>query len=127
MRKIFLLLGFLTFIATSCRKDQGPISLHNHSHGVSYTNDIQPIWNANCISCHDETHFALNLKSCCSWYELMTTGLNAPYVDTVTPSASVLHMRLAGTQLPAMPPGNPLTQAEIDLVFQWIEEGAKNN
>lgn len=125
---IFSLAFILTAGFVSCRKDLGPIVIPPVNPApVSFANDIQPILTTACVSCHDENHQYLNLKSCCSYYELLITGTNAPYVDTVNPEQSIIYMRLMGTSLPAMPFGTPLPQNEIDLILRWIQEGARNN
>lgn len=127
--KYIVVVVFIHSIAiVSCRKDIGPIVIPPvNPPPVSFVNDIQPIFDASCVSCHDEFHQYLNLKPCCSYYELLFTGTNAPYVDTINPEQSMIYMRLMGTASPAMPFGNPLPQNEIDLVLRWIQEGAKNN
>ena len=124
-----LLIGFLSVIFATCDKHSGPIIIAPPPVvPISYANEIQPIFNANCVSCHDDAHFALNLQPCCSWDQLWTGGLNAPYVNTANPSLSKLHKRIIGTELPAMPPGGPqLLQSDIDKIYRWIEEGAINN
>jgi len=130
---IFIL--FLLFFF-SCEKDSGPLIVEPIVPNppspvfVSYANEIQPIFNANCVHCHNETHPFLNLLTCCSWDELLISGASAPYVDTLYPSESYLYIRIAGAgqNPPEMPPGGPfLLQAETDKILKWIQEGAKNN
>ena len=130
MKGLYLLcVAALSVLLTiTCRKDSGPhVVLPLQPVPVSFSQDIQPIFNANCISCHDESHAYLNLKTCCSWYELWTTGFSAPYLDTIAPLQSLLHKRISGAQLPIMPPMGQMQQGDIDLVARWITEGARNN
>lgn len=118
----------LVLLFSGCRKDSGPVIIPPPVvPPVSFSQDIQPIFDVACISCHNEWHASLNLQDSVSWRELWTTGANAPYVDTLNPLQSILHLRLTGAQLPAMPPSTPLTQAEIDLIDKWMEEGARDN
>lgn len=128
MKKISAVALLLTFLFSACRKDSGPyINPPGVIDSVSYANDIQPIFDSYCISCHDENHTYLNLKSCCSWDELISTGYYAPYIDTINPEQSTLYERITGVP-PVMPPsGNLLSQQDITLITQWMEEGAKNN
>lgn len=122
---IAILIGSLY---TSCRKDIGPVVVPPAiTTPVSFRNDVQPIFNASCISCHNATHQYLQLDSCCSYYELFFTGANAPYVDTLNPSQSLIIKRMTGEIGPTMPLTGQLPQDQIDLVLRWIEEGAKNN
>jgi hypothetical protein len=140
MKNLFaLLLMCLSFLFFSCEKDSGPVfnipdkvSTVNDSvpSFTSFSKDIQPIFNMNCVVCHNENHPFLNLKACCSWEEILISGSSAPYVDTISPSESYLYIKLAGAgQNPAeMPPGGPyLSKPETDKILKWIEEGAKNN
>lgn len=113
---------------TSCRKDVGPLVVPPAvTTPVSFRNDVQPIFNASCISCHNASHQYLQLDSCCSYYELFFTGSSAPYIDTLTPSNSLLIKRMTGEIGPTMPLTGQLPQDQIDLVLRWIEEGARNN
>ena len=134
MRKpvvIFFLCSSALFF--SCEKDIGPVIKAPDvpvKNFVSFSNDIQPIFNANCIVCHTEFHPFLNLKPCCSWDELLVSGSSAPYIDTLSPLESYLYIMVAGADMnPAqMPPGGPyLPKSETDKILKWIQEGAKNN
>lgn len=122
------LVVLVTSLYTSCRKDVGPITIPPAiTTPVSFKNDVQVIFNSSCISCHNATHPYLQLDSCCSYYELFFTGTNAPYIDTLTPSNSLLLKRLRGEIGPTMPLTGVLPQDQIDLIARWIEEGARNN
>lgn len=124
---IWLIVIVITLF-NSCRKDTGPLVIPGPvTQPVSFSNDIQPIFNSACISCHNATHPSLQLDSCCSYYELLFVGNNAPYVDTVNPAESRLIKRMTGEIGPTMPLTGALPQDQIDLVLRWIEEGARNN
>ncbi len=134
MKNRIVIVGLATLLTltavfySSCRKDTGPIVIAPATTApVSFRNDIQPLFNSSCISCHNAAHQYLQLDSCCSYYELFFTGTNAPYVDTLVPSQSLIVKRLTGEIGPTMPLTGPLPQSDIDLVIRWIEEGAKNN
>jgi hypothetical protein len=43
------------------------------------------------------------------------------------PEQSKLYLRLIGQGGPVMPPGNPLPEKLITLIYNWIKQGAKNN
>lgn len=125
---IALLLALIGILMYSCRKDEGPIVIPPAvTIPVSFRNDVQPIFNSSCISCHNATHQYLQLDSCCSYYELFYTGTNASYIDTLNPSNSILIKRMTGEIGPTMPLTGQLPQDQIDLVLRWIEEGARNN
>ncbi len=92
---------------------------------VDYPTQIQPIFNASCTSCHG-SNGGVNLTS---FEALMgSTGVNygSNLVVAGDPDASGLVDKIEpnpqfGNQ---MPQGGMLQQSEIDLIRQWISEGA---
>ena len=94
---------------------------------VDYTTQIQPIFDNNCTSCHSDggTYFGgLDLSS----YSLVIEGGSSG--NTIVPldhSGSELFNRITldESDNEFMPKyGTPLSQTEIDLIAQWIDEGA---
>ena len=103
---------------------------------VDYNDDIQPIWNTNCISCHTSTHNSgLNLTSGNSLGELVdvqSEGVNyggALRVASGDPGSSVLYDKITngGTYGGQMPPSDLITSANRSLVQTWITELASDN
>jgi hypothetical protein len=136
MRKIFnIIFCSVIVIFSGCEKDTGPVIIKPiipEDTTVSFANEIQPIFNANCIHCHNTIHPFLNLLSCCSWEGLVEhpTSFWGSYLDTINPSESYLYVRVHGwgQNPPEMPPGGPyLSDEETDLILAWIRQGAKNN
>ena len=118
-----LIIVLLLIILISCDKDS--------QSGVSYAFDIQPIFNLRCTSCHgDPGTNDLNLSS----YETLMAGnsLNGPVVIPGDADNSILYDAIANDQ-PAsvssrMPEGEtPLSDTQIQLIEDWINEGAKDN
>lgn len=91
---------------------------------VSFSLDILPILQQDCILCHGGAG-GLDLES----YEGLITGGNSGLV--VIPGnadGSLLPRRLDGTVPPTMPLDAPaLTSPEIERIRQWIREGALDN
>ena len=94
---------------------------------VDYSTQIQPIFNDNCISCHIDggAYFGgLDLSS----YSLVMEGGSSG--NTIVPfdhSSSELFNRITLDEgdYEFMPQnGTSLSQSEIDLIAQWIDEGA---
>ena len=84
---------------------------------VDYNNDIQPIFQSRCISCHGYSG-GLNLTS---YSNLMNGGNSGPSVEDGNHSSSLLYIRVEnGT----MPPIGTLEPDQINLIAQWIDEGA---
>ena len=92
--------------------------------GVSYSQDIQPIFQARCSSCHPG-FASLNLQTHAG---LIAGGVSGPAIIPGDPSSSLLIARITGTITPQMPLGQtPLTSFQIGLITTWIQEGAQNN
>jgi hypothetical protein len=100
---------------------------------VSFSKQIQPIFDARCTTCHggsgglvlDEGESYSNLAN-------VTAQKSCPSEKRVTPgnaSASVLYKKISGTSCGTQMPkkGPPLSEAEIRLIRTWIDEGARNN
>ena len=49
------------------------------------------------------------------------------YIVPGNPEKSQLYNELTGNGYKQMPPGNPLPPATIQLFYDWIKQGAKNN
>ena len=94
---------------------------------VNYESQIQPIFNNNCIFCHQNGGSAtLNLAT---YSGVMSGGWSGPAIIAGDYQNSLLYQRIiqpTGTD-GSMPPNDPLSQAQIDLIAQWIEEGAGNS
>lgn len=134
-------LAFLSIISIgallfhSCEKDSGPVTIvpvppiDSSIHYVSFSGVIQPIFNTECVSCHDANqNFGPNLKDGYSWDQLLYSGPNPPYVDSINPENSILIQRLRGVELNLMPPGGPqISEALIDSIALWMTQGCRDN
>ena len=93
---------------------------------VSYTNQIQPIFNTNCTSCHVGGGAAtLDLTS---YDGVMSGGVSGLSIISGNNENSELYIRIILPEGSAgsMPPNDPLSPEEIDLIGDWINEGANN-
>lgn len=85
---------------------------------ISYQNDIVPLWNE-CTSCHGQTKPILSPNS----YANLLNG----YVVANNANASILYKALIGNGAPLMPPGSQWPASKINLVKNWINQGALDN
>ncbi len=101
-----------------------PTATPGGSATVSYSQDVQPIFNQRCIMCHGGSA-GLWLDS----YERVMAGSErGPVVVPGEPEASELYRRITGVSQPSMPLGQPpLSQQEIETIRRWIAEGAPKN
>ena len=87
---------------------------------VDYTTEIQPIFDTNCGNCHlGNSSGDLNLSN---YNNLMSS-------DVVVPGnheSSELYDRITRSESEQgdMPPTGFLSQSDIELIAQWIDEGA---
>ena len=91
---------------------------------VSYANDILPLW-GQCVGCHDGSvpPDMRDDDSHDSYIELLN-GFVVPF-DT---DASTLYKSLLNLDgVPLMPPGGQWPDAKINLVKDWINQGALDN
>jgi len=95
---------------------------------VSYSTQIQPIFNNNCAGSQCHIGGMANGLSLSSYMSLMQGGNSGAVVIPGDPDNSIIIRRLEGNIQPQMPFGrSPLPQATIDLIRDWIAEGAHNN
>lgn len=91
---------------------------------VSYSGSVQPIWDANCTGCHG-TSAGLNLGS---YAQLMSGSANGAVVNAGDGANSMIVQRLKGIGGSRMPlNGSALSDASIEQVETWIDQGALDN
>jgi len=91
---------------------------------VSFANDILPIIESRCIGCHggERTQEGLDMKSHAS----LMAGSNNGSVVTPGDAANSLLVELVATQ--KMPKRGPkLTPPQVQLITDWVNQGALNN
>lgn len=96
---------------------------------VSFTADLLPVFNIKCSTgqCHNTSYMAGGY-SMETWSQVVQSGI----VNPGSPTTSRLVWRIDpqyGYELmpPVGEPIRPLTEAQVNGVYTWIEEGAKNN
>jgi len=91
---------------------------------ISYAASVQPIFNSSCIGCHG-TSGGLNLSS---YSQLMSGGNTGGVVITDDGVNSRLVKKLRGTAGSQMPlNGSALSEATINIIENWINQGALDN
>jgi hypothetical protein len=100
---------------------------------VSFSNQIQPIFNNQCgTACHG-TNGGLSLAVGSSYNNLVNLNAQSscPSLKRVLPSDannSVLYKKVSGTTCGSrMPQGGSLSASDIALIRDWINQGANNN
>ncbi len=133
------------FICAGCLDEIGPnvgapvAALCSNAAGsapVSFKNDIQPIFDSRCKACHYPTGVApiglqvtgLDLST---YQTVMSGAIQGPVVVADEPCSSVLYLKVTpgppfGSRMPFNGPPF-LTDGQIQLIHDWIAEGALAN
>ena len=85
---------------------------------VDYSSEIQPIFNSRCTNCHGSSG-GLSLSS---YNNVMNGGNSGEVVIPFDSSNSILWVYVNSGYMP--PGSNDLSNVQIDLISQWIDEGA---
>jgi len=97
--------------------------LETEEAAVSYANDVQPIFEANCTRCHGRRRQEkkLNLTS-------YPTLVSRNVVSPGDAEGSSLYQKITLPGSGRMPlQGDPLSQQDIDKIKKWINAGATDN
>ncbi len=131
-KQLSVILFILLMILQSCSKDVGPVEPDSDSNNqVSFKNDVQPIFNNHCISCHPSSG-DLDLREGHSYNEIVgvsASGYSGTLVVPGNAEASVLYKKIDGSGAfgSNMPLGGSLSANQIKIIRDWINQGAKNN
>jgi len=119
MKRLMLLLtGFLIIILSACSHYEIPApECPDGETGMSFSGDIQPIFDQRCVACHAGTQ-SPDLTTGWSYDELIDGG----YVDVDFPCESRLHqvIYVEGHY-------DNSTEEEKLKILGWIQEGAQDN
>ena len=108
---------------------------------VSFSADVQPIFQKHCIECHDTAGEGIAASGFSVHdYAGVMKGTNfGPVVVPESSISSTLYLVVAQQTSPEihMPPhhtesmaegrGEPLSEDEIGIIAAWIDQGAQNN
>ncbi len=135
MKASLIILSAILFAACS-KSTSNPISSSN----VSFKNDVQPIFTANCAlsGCHATASPSAgnqNLSTGQAFNNIVNVAsYEIPTYLRVKPSnsdSSYLYMKITGASGISgarMPYGKaPLSSTDIQTIKDWIDEGAQNN
>ena len=95
--------------------------LLNYILSADYYNEVQPIFDANCIDCHTG-NFPSGGLNLTDYENLMEGGNSGAVIIPEDYESSLLWQRLDSGEMPVG--GDPLSQSDIDLIANWITQGA---
>ena len=91
---------------------------------VSFVNDIKPIFDARCIKCHgvEQTKEGLDMQT----YENIFAGSrHGSVIEPGNATDSLLVQLIVEGEMPNR--GEPVTPEELQLIIDWVNQGALNN
>jgi len=119
-KKVISVFLFSILFLCSCKHKTDFNSLR----AISYSEEIAPIINSNCSAsgCHGSVNY--EEFSLSTYDQLINAGISAG-----SPNSSELYNSLLSLGDDVMPkkPFKALTEKQIQLIYVWIGQGAKNN
>jgi hypothetical protein len=116
-KKLVILPLFLVIVAACEKVVFEPVEIPTEE--VSFAADIQPIWDAKCVSCHPPTK-DLDLTENQAYDELVPDYVTV--ADSADPTNSALYRTLVGSSH-----ASRTSDAEKATIQKWISQGAPNN
>lgn len=112
---------FLALVLYSCQKEYFPPVEISEDQEVSLSKDILPIFSASCYGngCH-----AGAVPPDLTAANAYTSLIEGAQVDTLNPEQSLIYKRINGG---GMPPGGKLPGKDLQLILNWIKQGAHDN
>jgi hypothetical protein len=86
---------------------------------ISFSAEIQPIFDSKCVSCHVSQSPDLSVGSS---YNSLIQG---DYINTASPETSLLYTKMKDNQHPSI--SGTFSASELAILLVWIEQGANNN
>jgi len=133
MKNIIKILGRLAAVTlivsfSSCYYDgiiEPPTDQPIDNTPLSFKTDIQPIFDANCIACHNG-NLNPDLRDGNSYAALSAIPGSIVAGDANGSELVDMLEHKAGVDNP-MPPSAPMASTNINLIITWINQGALNN
>ena len=127
MGMAFLLMGFALWVCGCGTSDDGMDGVVDSStgSGTSFQNDVLPILTQRCalVGCHvAEGPRGIDLRSYAS---VLEGGQRGAIVVAGNAAGSELVNQISTGRMP--PGGPPLDAAQLQLITDWINDGAENN
>ena len=96
----------------------------NTSSNVSFANQVLPVLQTYCVECHGgiRTREGLNMTS---YDALMAGSFNGAVVIPGSANDSLTVQLIAAGEMPERGPA--VSSAELQLIIDWINQGAQNN
>jgi mono/diheme cytochrome c family protein len=103
---------------------EAPASEPAPATGVSFASDVSPILNSRCVNCHggDRVEEGLILRS---YSDLIAGSDNGPVITPGSAADSLLVELISNQKMPKR--GPKLTPPQVQLIADWVNQGALDN
>lgn len=128
MKKIILcMVSLVSLFGLTCMNGAEDVTGSEQSN-VSYSTQVQPIFNSRCVSCHG-SNGGVNLSSYSALMNSVGTNYGTNLVVAGDADASGLVDKIEPNPQfnTRMPQGGTLTGDQIQTIRAWINEGASDN
>ena len=111
----------------------GALTACAREEAVSFSQDVKPIIDKNCLACHEEggEGFEASGFSMLTYDDLMKGTNFGPMIISGDSAGSNMIVLMEGRADPSisMPHGtmDPVRKADIETLRLWVDQGAKNN
>ena len=111
----------------------GALTGCSREEAVSFSQDVKPIIDKNCLACHKEggEGFEASGFSMLTYDDLMKGTKFGPMIISGDSAGSNMIVLMEGRADPSisMPHGSmdPVRKADIETLRLWVDQGAKNN
>lgn len=124
---ILITLALFTMVVLAACGSQAPVATstpRDPASPVSFTKDVMPILQANCVKCHgvEKVSRGLDLTT---FEKMMNGSIKGPVVVPGNSEKSNLFTMVAQGKMPKQ--GQKLSAAQLELLKSWIDAGAQNN
>ncbi len=103
---------------------EAPATNSSTTSEVSFAADIKPILDARCIKCHgvEQTKEGLDLQT---YDNIFAGSRNGSVIEPGNAEHSLLVQLIVEGEMPNR--GQPVTPEELQLIINWVNQGALNN
>jgi ankyrin repeat protein len=122
-RRVFIRHSFAVYALAAATAFPGLLAAQT-PRKVDFRRDIQPIFKEKCIGCHGPSQQSAGMR-----LDRRSSAMQARGSVRLGPgnsTASMVYLRISGTRYGTrMPPTGPLDPAQIELIKNWIDQGAE--
>ena len=122
---LFVFFGIFTSAAVGCTFKKFKNSSEDSLVAPTYASLQTKVFSPKCVSCHMENGNAPHGVICTNYEHLMSGAVFPPLIIPGSPERSSLYVAVSSGGMPK--DSSRLSKNEIDAIYTWIKNGAKQN